>query len=315
MGFEFLLWIIRAWTQKTSCTCGFTCIKDFVIKIDFQSKICPRFLMTWVWLSWSFHLVKLISHLLLILRHAVALVVVVELVRWVGGWELLRCVRMKQKRGIFRENTKQKKVDFWRKYGMEKGDLGRKEEMKKVGFWRKYETKKGEFLEKVWNKKGWVFGENGKKVDFLRRYERKKVDFWRKSCISFEIFSPRWYQPFVDAQWAAARGATNTNCFGEHEWLWPWTLQPFMGAASRAHRNLYPCRETGIFLGDRSNKAQGGKWACSAAICSILWSARQECREVPSSLSQRQVMTFLGFFGGLVVVFYGFVVYFSLNLT
>lgn len=112
------------------------------------------------------------------------------------------------------------------------------------------------------------------------------------------VFSPRGdASPSWMPSGLVPAGATNTNCCGEHDWLWHRTLQPFMGAASGAHRNLYPSRQTGIFLGDRSNKAQGGKWARSAAISFILWRARQEPREVPSSLSQRQVMTFLGFRG------------------
>lgn len=225
MGFEFLLWTIRAWMQRTPCTCNFMCIKDVVIKIDFHCKSCPHFLMTWAWLSCSFHLVKLISQLLFILRHAMALVVIVE-----------RCFDCE-------------------------------DETKKVDFWRKYEKKKRWILEKILYF-SWVFSPRGGTSPLL---------------MSSGLLLPA--------------GATNTNCFGEHDWLWHWTLQPFMGAASRAHRNLYPCRETGIFLGDRSNKAQGGKWARSAVICSILSRARQECREVPSSLSQRQVMAFLGIWG------------------
>lgn len=223
MGFEFLLWTLRAWMQRSPCTCNFMCIKDFVIKIDFHSKICPHFLMSWAWLSCSFHLVKLISKLLFILRHAVALVVVVGSCFDVWGW-----------------------------------------------------NKKGGFLEKIWNKKRWIL-------------EKILYFSW--------VFSPRGGTSplLMSSGLLLPGGATNTNCFGEHEWLWRWTLQPFMGAASRAHRNLYPCRETGIFLGDRSNKAQGGKWARSASICSILSRARQERREVPSSLSQRQVMAFLVF--------------------
>lgn len=104
MGFEFLLWTFRAWMQRSPCMCNFMCIKDFVIKIDFHSKICPHFLTTWAWLSCSFHLVKLISKLLFILRHAVALVVVVGSCFDVWGWN--------KKGGFLEKIQNKKKVDF-----------------------------------------------------------------------------------------------------------------------------------------------------------------------------------------------------------
>lgn len=150
--------------------------------------------MTWVWLSCSFHLVRLISHLLFSLRPAMALVVVVESCFHVWGW-----------------------------------------------------NKKGGFLEEMWNRKRWIFGGNRK----LKKW------IFRENLVFLLNFSPRGDTSPLLMPSGLLPEDHKHQLFGEHDWLWPWTLQPFMGAASGLTGTFIPAGKLEFSWGTEAAKPKG----------------------------------------------------------